>query len=157
MAERPTISFAQAQAAMAAMIEKANQTPEKPVAMAIVDFAGDLLAFAVMDNLRLFTPRHALRKAYTAAITGLDSSVHAEWLKTRGLTVSDYGGDPNLTPSGGGVVVRASRLGTAQPEALGPSDSDFHQNVMGGIGVGGYSRTEDDEELARIGLRAMKL
>ena len=107
MAERPTISFAQAQAAMAAMIEKANQTPEKPVAMAIVDFAGDLLAFAVMDNLRLFTPRHALRKAYTAAITGLDSSVHAEWLKTRGLTVSDYGGDPNLTPSGGGVVVRA--------------------------------------------------
>ncbi len=155
MVDRPTISFAQAQAAMAAMIEKAAQTPELPVSMAIVDAAGNLLAFATMDNLRLFTPRHAIRKAYTAAITGLNSTVHAEWLKTRGLTVGDFGGDPMLTPSGGGIVVRPSHLGTARPVALGPSDSDFHQNVMGGIGVGGYSKTEWDEELALIGLKAM--
>ena len=115
MAERPTISFAQAQAAMAAMIEKATRTPELPVSMAIVDAAGNLLAFATMDNLRLFTPRHAVRKAYTAAITGLNSAVHAEWLKTRELTVGDFGGDPMLTPSGGGVVVRPSHLGTRSP------------------------------------------
>ena len=157
MVDRPAISFVQAQAAMTAMIEKATQTPETPVSMAIVDSAGNLLAFATMDNLRLFTPRHAVRKAYTAAITGLNSSVHAEWIKGRGLAVGDFGGDPMLTPSGGGVVVRASHHGIALPIALGPSDSDFHQNVMGGIGVGGYSKTEWDEELALVGLEAMGL
>lgn len=157
MVDRPTISFAQSQAGMSAMIQKALETPSLPVSMAIVDSAGNLLAFATMDNLRLFTPRHAFRKAYTAAITGLNSSMHAAWLKTRGLTVGDFGGDPMLTPSGGGVVVRASVHGTAIPMALGDSDSDFHQNVMGGIGVGGYSKTEWDEELAMVGLKAMNL
>ena len=115
MVDRPTISFAQAQAAMAAMIEKATRTPELPVSMAIVDAAGNLLAFATMDNLRLFTPRHAIRKAYTAAITGLNSTVHAEWLKTRGLTVGDFGGDPMLTPSGGGIVVRPATSAQRSP------------------------------------------
>ena len=157
MAERPFISFAQVQAAMAAMIEKAMETPETPVAMAIVDNAGNLLAYTTMDNLMMAGRRHAIRKAYTAAITGLNSRVHGEWMKARGLTVGDFGGDPMLTPSGGGVVVRASRHGTALPIALGPSDSDFHQNVMGGIGVGGYSTIEQDEELALIGLKAMNV
>jgi len=41
----------QVQAAMSAMIEKAMQTPGEPVAMAIVDAAGNLEAYAKLDNL----------------------------------------------------------------------------------------------------------
>ena len=41
MSDRPSLSFAQVQAAMKAMIEKATQTPEEPVAMAIVDDTGN--------------------------------------------------------------------------------------------------------------------
>jgi uncharacterized protein GlcG (DUF336 family) len=37
MSTKPFITFAQAQAAMKAMIEKAMQTPDEPVAMVIVD------------------------------------------------------------------------------------------------------------------------
>ena len=52
MPERPSLSFTQLQAAMQAMIHQATQTPEEPVAMAIVDATGNLLAYATMDNLR---------------------------------------------------------------------------------------------------------
>ena len=61
----PTMS--QVMAAMDAMIEKSGETPNEPVAMAIVDSAGNLLAYLTMDNLRIFSRRHALRKAHTSA------------------------------------------------------------------------------------------
>ena len=79
MPDRLSLSFAQAQAAMKAMIDRAMQTPGEPVAMAIVDDTGNLVAFTKMDNLRLFSRRHALRKACTAAIVGMET----------GLTPSD--------------------------------------------------------------------
>jgi uncharacterized protein GlcG (DUF336 family) len=146
MFKRPAISLEQAQAAMKAMLEKAMQPPATPLAFAIVDDAGILVAYAQMDDLRLFTRRHAIRKAYTAAITGRNSGDHGEWIKSRGLTVSDLGGDPDLTPAYGGVVVRPSN-----------AQGDFHTNIMGGIGVGGYPNGKSDEEIALIGLRAMNV
>ena len=54
MSEKPSLTFEQAQAAMQAMISQAMQTPEEPVAMAIADDTGNLVAYAKMDNLRLF-------------------------------------------------------------------------------------------------------
>jgi uncharacterized protein GlcG (DUF336 family) len=125
---------------MQAMLNKALQTPNQPVAMAIVDDAGHLVAFAHMDNLRLFPKRHAVRKAYTAALMGENSGTYGERVKSRGLTVSELGGDANLTPGQGGVPVR-SRDGV----------------LMGGIGVGGYPSGQADEDLALLGLQAMNL
>ncbi len=137
MAEKPYIDFDQAQAAMKAIIAEATGPVVMPVAIAIVDDAGNMVSYAQMDNVRLYARRHAFRKAYTAAVMGMDTGPHGEQLKERGRTVSDYG-DPNLTPGIGGVVVRSS-------DGI----------IMGGIGVGGYLAR--DEELAQIGLDAMNL
>ena len=137
MAEKPYIDFDQAQAAMKAIIAEAAGPVVMPVAIAIVDDAGNMVSYAQMDNVRLYARRHAFRKAYTAAVMGMDTGPHGEQLKERGRTVSDYG-DPNLTPGIGGVVVRSS-----------------DGVIMGGIGVGGYLAR--DEELAQIGLDAMNL
>ena len=151
MKERPFITLAQTQAAMGAMLKKAMEHPHRPVAMAIVDDAGVLLAYQQMDGLRLFTRRHAIRKAYTAAITGMNSGHFGEdCLKAHGTTVREIGGDLELTPGAGGVAVRSSRHAPRNPE-------EFHVNVMGGIGVGGYLTGREDEELATIGLKAMDL
>src|SRR6266571_4990335 len=107
MKERPYITLDQAQAAMGAMLKKAMEQPHRPVAMAIVDDAGVLLAYQQMDGLRMFTRRHAIRKAYTAAITGMNSGQFGEDCRTaRGTTVREIGGDLELTPGAGGVVVR---------------------------------------------------
>ena len=137
MSEKPFIDFDQAQAAMQAIIDEATKPGGMPVAVSIVDDAGNMVAYAQMDHVRLYARRHAFRKAYTAAIMGMDTGPHGEQLKERGRTVSDYG-DPNLTPGIGGVVVK-SRDGI----------------IMGGIGVGGYLAR--DEELAMIGLEAMNI
>ena len=54
MSEKPSPTFEQAHAAMQAMISQAMKTPEEPVAMAIADDTGNLVAYARMDNLRLY-------------------------------------------------------------------------------------------------------
>ena len=137
MPDKPYISFQQAQSAMRAIIEEVTKPGGMPVAISIVDDAGNMVAYAQMDHVRLYARRHAFRKAYTAAIMGMDTGAHGEQLKERGRTVSDYG-DPNLTPGEGGVVVKSA-------DGI----------IMGGIGVGGW--LVRDEELAFIGLGAMGL
>ena len=138
MPDRPSLSFAQVQAAMQAMFGKATQTPEEPVAMAIVDDTGNLLAYATMAHLRLFSRRHALRKAYTAAIMGMDTGAHAQRLQSQGRSISELG-DPNLTHGQGGLVILKDAV------------------ILGGIGVGGYPSGQRDEDLARVGLQALHL
>jgi glc operon protein GlcG len=138
MPDRLALSFAQVQAAMKAMIDQAMQTPEEPVAMAIVDDTGNLVAYAKMDNLRLFSRRHALRKAYTAAIVGMDTGAHAQRLHSQGRSISDLG-DPDLTHGQGGLVILKDGV------------------ILGGIGVGGYPSGQRDEDLARVGLQAMRV
>ncbi len=138
MADKPFLSFEQVRAAMSAMIDKAMQTPDEPVAMALVDDTGNLVAYAQMDNLRIFSRRHALRKAYTSAIVGMDSGAHAERIHGQGRNMSDLG-DPNLTHGQGGLVLMQDGV------------------ILGGIGVGGYPSGQSDEDLSRVGLAAMKL
>jgi glc operon protein GlcG len=138
MPEPRALRFTQVQAAMKAMVDQAMQTPDEPVAMAIVDDTGNLVAYAKMDNLRLFSRRHALRKAYTAAIVGMDTGAHAERLHSQGRSISDLG-DPNLTHGQGGVVILQEGV------------------ILGGIGVGGYPSGQRDEDLATVGLQAMHI
>ena len=133
-----TLKREQIKAAMDAMMAKALETPDAPVAMAIVDSTGNLEAYAKMDNLRLFSRRHALRKAYTAAIMGTDSGANAERMHSQGRSISEMG-DSNLTHGQGGLVVIKDGV------------------ILGGIGVGGYPSGQADEDLARVGLEALGL
>jgi uncharacterized protein GlcG (DUF336 family) len=128
----------QVQAAMKAMMDKAMLTPGEPVAMAIVDSTGNLEAYAKMDNLRIFSRRHALRKAYTSAVMGLDTGANAKRLHDQGRSISELG-DHNLTHGQGGLVIMKDGV------------------ILGGIGVGGYPSGQSDEDLARVGLQAMNL
>ena len=133
MPEQSPLPFAKIQAAMNAMIEKVTQGPDVVVAMAIVDNTGNLLAYAQTGQLRLFSRRHAIRKAYTAAVMGMDTGIHARKLKEQGRSISELG-DPQLSPTQGGLVIK--RDGT----------------ILGGIGVGGYDGGHLDEALAQVGL-----
>ncbi len=133
-----TLKREQIKAAMDAMMAKALETPDAPVAMAIVDSTGNLEAYAKMDNLRLFSRRHALRKAYTAAIMGTDTGANAERMHSQGRSISEMG-DPNLTHGQGGLVIIKDGV------------------ILGGIGVGGYPSGQADEDLSRVGLEALGL
>ena len=132
------LTMKQVQSAMNAMMAKAMQAPDEPVAIAIVDAAGNLEAYAKMDNLRIFSRRHALRKAYTSAVLGMDSGANAVRLHGQGRSISEMG-DPQMTYGQGGLVIMEDGV------------------ILGGIGVGGYPSGQADEDLSRVGLEAMGL
>ena len=90
-----------------------------------------------MDNLRLFSRRHATRKAYTSAVVGQDSGAHSARLHSQGRSISEMG-DPKLTHGQGGLVIMKDGV------------------TLGGT-VGGYPSGQRDEDLSRVGLEAMKL
>ncbi len=136
MPDHSPLPFARVQAAMNAMTEKITQTPDTVVAIAIVDATGNLVAYAQTGNLRLFSRRHAIRKAYTAAIMGMDTGVHAQKLKEQGRSITELG-DPQLTPTQGGLVIIRNGM------------------ILGGIGVGGFPTGKDDEALSRVGLQVL--
>ncbi len=131
-------TMAQIQAAMSAMVKKGMETPNEPVAMAVVDSAGNLLAYLTMDNLRIFSRRHAIRKAYTSAMMGLNSGENAQRLHSQGRSIAEQG-DPMMTHGQGGLVIMKDGV------------------ILGGIGVGGYPSGQADEDLSRVGLEAMAL
>jgi uncharacterized protein GlcG (DUF336 family) len=139
MYNKPMLSLEQTQKAMQAMLNKATREPNRPVAIAIVDDSGNLLSYARMDNCRTNPQTFAVRKAYTSALSGQDSAVYAERLKSQGRSVTDMG-NPNLVAAQGAVVV------------LHPGT----KAVLGGIGVSGLS-SQEDEDLARLGMQAMGL
>src|SRR5256885_3446123 len=95
MYQKPLLSLDQTPRAMDAMLDKAIQEPNRPVAIAIVDDAGNLLSYGRMDHCRPNPQTFAVRKAYTSAMSGQDSVAYAERLKSQGRSVSDMG-NPNL-------------------------------------------------------------
>ena len=139
MYSKSILSLDQTQKAMQAMIEKATQEPERPVAMAIVDDAGNLVSYARMDKCRPNPQTFAIRKAYTSAMSGQNSADYAERLKSQGRSVSDFG-NPNLVSAQGAAVV------------LDPASGA----VLGAIGVSGLS-SQEDEDLAKLGVQALGL
>ena len=137
MYDKPMISLDQAQDAIKAMIDDYNKDPNRrKVDMAIVDDAGNLLAYARMD--RCLRPTFAIRKAYTSAVRSMDTVAFAEQLSTQGRTLESFG-DPQLIALAGGVAVIKDGA------------------VVGAIGVGGLPSGLDDEAIAKAGLAALNI
>jgi len=139
MYQKNMLSLEQTRKAMNAMLDKASQEPDRPVAIAIVDDAGNMLSYARMDNCRTNPQTFAVRKAYTAAMSGQNSADYAERLKSQGRSVGDMG-NPNLVAAQGAVVVLHPQSGA----------------VLGAIGVSGLA-AQEDEDLSRLGMEALGL
>ena len=137
MYDKPMISLGQAQDAIQAMIDDYNKdTSRRKVDMAVVDDAGNLLAYARMD--RCLRPTFAIRKAYTSAVRSMDTVAFAEQLSTQGRSLESFG-DPQLIALAGGVAVIKNGA------------------VVGAIGVGGLPSGLDDEAIAKAGLAALNI
>ncbi|MFQ6028707.1 MAG: heme-binding protein [Dehalococcoidia bacterium] len=139
MYRKHALSLREVRRAMNAMLNKATEEADRPVAIAIVDDSGNLLNYARMDGCRTNPQTFAIRKAYTAAMSGRDSGDYAENLKSQGRSVTDMG-NPNLVAAQGAVVI-------LHPET---------KAVLGAIGVSGLS-SQEDEDLSRLGVEALRL
>ena len=138
MYDRRVMDVDDALRAVDAAMEAASVAGAGPVAVAVVDDNGDLVAFARADGAPIFQRRHAVRKAYTASRAGADLTTFAAERAQRGMSVADFG-DGFVGAAHGGVVVRTAAQGA----------------VVGAIGVQGFDR-EQDERLARVALAALQ-
>ena len=135
--DKPMLSLEKAQAAITAMIADHNKdSSRRKVDMAVVDDAGNLLAYARMN--RCLRPTFALRKAYTSAVRGMDTLAFSEQLNSTGRSLESFG-DSQLIALPGGVVVLKDGA------------------VVGAIGVGGLPSGIDDQSIAQAGLAAMNV
>jgi len=104
------------------------------MSFAVVDHAGALIACQRMDGAPARTLTHAMRKAYTAAEMGRDTSRLSQDLQERGGNLSQWG-NRRLTTLGGGCVVKKD------------------DRVVGAVACGG-APTAVDEDIAQIMLAA---
>src|SRR5680860_1725268 len=76
----------------------------RDMAFAVTDEAGNLVFGARMENSVARILKHAMRKAYTAAVMQRDTITLRDQDKELGKTLADWG-DPMLTHLVGGVVI----------------------------------------------------
>ena len=138
MYDRQVMDVEDALRAVDAALDAASSEEAGPVAVAVVDDNGDLVAFARADGTPIFQRRHAIRKAYTASRTGADLKEFAAERARRGMSATEFD-DGFVGAAHGGVVVRAAGQGA----------------VIGAVGVQGFDR-EVDERLARAALAALE-
>lgn len=137
MIEMKSLSLEEAKVAIEAMLQAASEQAGQPVAMAVVDSRGELISFARMDGGNSFNQKMAIRKAYTAAVVGIDTSLFGGFLPQLNMSIVDFGTiDISVVP--GGVCVRTPDGAT----------------VLGGIGVSGRV-AQEDEALAKAGVEAV--
>jgi glc operon protein GlcG len=141
MFEKECLGLAEARAAVEAVLNEACKLPDAPIAVAVVDDYGRLIYFARMDRCPPVALELAINKAYTAAIAMMDTLAFAERDKDWGRELATYA-DTRFTYLQGGLVISSGQDGASR-------------SFLGGIGVSGRKAAED-EDLARIGLEAMK-
>jgi uncharacterized protein GlcG (DUF336 family) len=138
MFEAALLDLPECRTALDAMLLSAQTRGVEPMAIAIVNEHGEIMAFARMDGAAPAIRDFAIKKAYTAALMRADLKDFRSGLDQRGRTVADYS-DPNLVGmAAGGVVIRDPSSG----------------QVTGAIGVSGGTPAQDDE-IAREGLQVL--
>lgn len=124
----------------------AKPTPDpRPMSVAVVDNAGELIYLARMDGAGPGTVRMAINKACTAVSMKRDTIEILKWIS--GEIIEGvrrdvaWFGNPTMAPVPGGVVLKSS-----------------DGSVVGAVGTSGRVAMAPlgDEELARIGAAAFK-
>ena len=129
------VSLEQARKAIAAAEAEAKKIGV-PMAIAVVDTAGQLVAFARMENTQTASTQIAQEKAMTSAMYRRTTKMLQD-LVGKGGDNMRYLSFPHMTPAEGGL-----------PFAI-------DGKIAGGLGVSGGT-SEQDGVVARAGLDAMK-
>jgi glc operon protein GlcG len=138
MFETTLLALPECRAALDAMLRNAQEGVRQPMAFAIVNDHGELMAFARMDGAAPAVREFAVKKAYTSARMRADLKDFRSGLEQRGRSVTDFA-DPNLVGmAAGGIVIREAETGA----------------VLGAIGVSGGTPEEDDA-VARVGIQSL--
>lgn len=121
--------------------KQADDEPGEPVAIAVVDDAGEVVSCLRMDSAKPFQLELAMCKAYTASIGELSSSAFGVRDRGWGRELANYH-EKRFTHIAGGVPIK--RI----------DESTGREITIGGIGVSG--RMPDvDERIASMSVESL--
>ena len=147
MYRRDTLGLEEARTAVDAVLAEAGKEPNRPIAVAVVDDRGDLIYGARMDGAYPLYVHMAMNKAYTAARMLRDTLALQKLQQELNRELGTWT-DSRLTDiQGGGCIIKPGNGYIP----LGPGGT-----VVGGIGVSGRP-ADEDEQLAQVGLKALRL
>ena len=136
-----TLALAQAQQILQAALARSKEKGYKPMAIAVLDAAGHLKAFASEDGASMFRFDVARAKAWGAVGMGVSSRVLAQRAKD----------NPNFFVS---LAATADGKFLPQTGAVVIQDADGH--LLGAVGASGGTGDED-EEICMAGVAAAGL
>lgn len=146
MYEAKILGLKEAQGAIEAMIQEVESKPDEYWqygAFAVVDAWGNLIAFAKMDGPTTIPVMMSIRKAYTSALWGLDTSQILKKFEGRAFSLQGNFGD-EFTECPGGIAIN-------EP---GKEDVRF-PFCIGAVGVGAVGTykpfADKDEAVALVG------
>lgn len=131
MPERPVLPLARAQAVVARLLARAEADGGRPIAVAVVDDRGDLVAFARQDAVTHRSLRLAQDKAYTAALMDQTTRDFIASLARASRPVGAFA-DPRFVALAGGAPIQ------------------HDGRTLGAVGVSGRS-SDEDHDLAADG------
>jgi len=123
------LPYARARAIVEHVLARTQGDGGKPIAVAVVDDRGDLVAFARMDGVAQRSLRLAQDKAYTSALQESSTKDFMASLARAGRELAAFA-DPRYVALAGGVPVPG-----AAPSA----------RPLGAVGVSGRTSDEDHE------------
>ena len=148
MYTKTIIGYEEARGAVDAMINEVKSNPERywqHACVAVVDNNGVPICIAKLDRGTYQSYEQSVRKARTAALWGMDTSVYHELISKRDWSEQTYGTDYTVCPGGVAIV---------PPEYEGSYAG--RPVCLGAIGVGCAGDYGADDQLARVGLDYIK-
>ena len=122
---KAALTLAAAQTVLDATLARARELGI-PMAVAVVDEAGSLKAFAVMDGTRLHCHNIAVNKAYTALCTRTGTHQYFDFLQKDPMRLTTMPLQDRLTPLGGGYPLQ---VGGETVGAVGVSGGHYTQDM----------------------------
>lgn len=122
---KSALTLAAAQAVLDATLAKARELAI-PMAVAVVDEAGNLKAFAVMDGTKLHCNSIAINKAYTALCARTGTHQYFEFVQKDPMLLTTMPLQDRLTPLGGGYPLQ---VGGETVGAVGVSGGHYSQDM----------------------------
>jgi uncharacterized protein GlcG (DUF336 family) len=137
MIEKRSLGLNEAQNLVNNILDHKSVSVKTPIAVAVVDSAGELVLFSRMDGVNMIGTLLAQNKAYTAALFGLETEGIEEKLVKAKLSLSQFTND-RFTPMGGGCPIK-----------------DKNGQVIGAIGVSGLPSPEEDHRVAKSAVQSV--
>lgn len=140
VADKRGLTLEGAKKVFAATVAEAKRVNAPGGSIAVANEGGNLLALERLDQTFAASANVAIGKARTAALFKKPTKVFEEVIKNGRTSMVTLGGDlQNFTPLQGGVPL------------------EWEGNVVGAVGVSGAASSQQDEELALAGAKALEL